>query len=140
MPLASTLGTLLALQDALARAQDDDFFGFGTTSRGTFPPVCVFQNEDGFVVRAEIPGVDKDKLDIEVSNDLLRISGERAVNIDRNEVSVHRMERISGRFDRMVRLPEVLDSDRVKADYREGILTIRLPQSESSKPKKIAIG
>jgi HSP20 family protein len=130
---------MLALQDALARAQDEDFFGLGTTSRGTFPPVCVFKNEDGFVVRTEIPGIDKTKLHIEVSNDLLRISGERAIRLDRNEASVHRMERMSGRFDRMVRLPELLDADRVKADYRDGILTIRLPQSESSKPKKIAI-
>ena len=140
MPLSSTLGTLLALQDALARAQDDDFFGFGTTSRGAFPPICVFKNEEGFVVRAEIPGADKSKLNIEVSNDLLRISGERAVNFDKKEVSIHRAERLNGRFDRMVRLPDILDSNKVRADYQNGILLIHLPQSEESKPRKISIG
>jgi HSP20 family protein len=139
MALANTLGRMLALQEALHRAQDEDFFGLSTTSGGNFPPVCVFRDEHGFVVRIEIPGIDKSKLNLEVSNDLLRISGERIIDVDRNEVSIHRIERNQGRFDRMVRLPEVLDANTVKAEYRDGILTVKLAQSEASKPKKIAI-
>jgi HSP20 family protein len=130
---------LLSLQQALDQAMGRDFFGLSTTDRGTFPPVSVFKAEDEFLVTAELPGIRKESLSIEVKNDLLRLSGERKPDYDPKEVSVHRNERSFGRFDRTVRLPFAVNAEAVRAEYQDGVLSVRLPLSESVKPKKITI-
>lgn len=135
-----SLEPLLALQRAMERAMSEDFFGFSTTNRGSFPPVSVFKGQDEVLLTAELPGVRKEDLTLEVKNDLLRLAGERRPDYDGNEVSVHRQERSFGRFDRSVKLPFPVDPDKVRATFENGVLSVALPLAEAAKPKKIAIG
>jgi HSP20 family protein len=130
---------LLSLQRALDRAMGEDFFGLSTTNKGTFPPVSVFKSEQGLTLRAELPGVRREDIHIDVEGDLVRLSGERRPDYDRGEVSAHRRERAFGRFDRTLRLPIAVDPDKVRADYADGVLTVDLPLAESAKVKRIAI-
>ena len=137
--LSRTLDPLLTLQQALDKASGHDFFGLATTDRGAFPPVSVWKGDGDFLVTAELPGVRKDEIELEIKNDLLRLSGERRPDYDRKEVSVHRRERNFGRFDRTVKLPFAVDATAVTADFKDGVLTVRLPLTEAAKPKKITI-
>ena len=133
------LEPLLSFQAAMERAMERDFFGHGTPSRGTFPPISVFKSGDDHVLTAELPGAQKDAIEIEVKGDLLRIFGERKPDFARQEVSLHRHERSFGRFDRTVKLPFAIDAARVRASYENGVLSVTLPPLEADKPKKIAV-
>lgn len=130
---------LLSLQRALERAMNEDFFGLSTTSRGTYPPISIFKGPENFRLRVEIPGVRREDIDIEVTGDLVRISGERRPEHDTGEVSTHRRERSFGRFDRTLKLPIAVEAEHVSANYTDGILTVDLPFADSAKPKRIAI-
>lgn len=138
MPLSGTLETLLALQNALDIAQNTDFFDNATTSRGVYPPVNIFGKDRDLVLVVELPGVKKKDLNIEVKGNTLRLSGERTIDYGEN-TSYHRIERNSLKFDRTIRLPNNVESDQVKAEYKDGLLVIMLPCAESEKPKKIVI-
>jgi HSP20 family protein len=138
-PFGEAFEPLLSLQRALDRAMSEDFFGLSTTSKGAFPPVSVFKGESGLTLRAELPGVRREDIQVEVEGDLVRLSGERRPDYDRGEVSIHRKERAFGRFDRTLRLPIAVAADQVRADYADGVLTVQLPLAESAKPKRIAI-
>jgi len=85
-----------------------------------------------------LPGMDKNNLQIQAKENTIRISGKKAVDYPEG-VSVHRRERISGEFDRTLSIPVQLDPDRIKAEYRDGILALFLPRAESDKPRTIAI-
>jgi HSP20 family protein len=130
--------TLLGLQRAMDNAMRSDWFGIRTTGRGAFPPVNVFEQGEDFAVVAELPGVKKEDLDIQVKGATVRIRGRKAIDYGEN-VSVHRRERAAGEFDRVVTLPAQIDASKVKADYRDGVLTLRLPRAESEKPRSVAI-
>jgi len=130
---------LLSLQNALEKAMNQDFFGFATTDRGVFPPISVFKDQDHLLLTAELPGVDKNQINIEIKNDLFRLYGERQPEVDFKEVSVHRRERTLGRFDRTLKLPFSIDTDQVVARYENGVLKVTLPLAESAKTKKVKI-
>jgi HSP20 family protein len=98
----------------------------------------VFTDGDDFVVEAELPGVKKQDLDVQVRGDTLRIQGKKTVAHDES-ASIHRRERAAGQFDRTVTLPDEIDSARVSAEYRDGVLTLRLPRAESAKPRTVSI-
>jgi HSP20 family protein len=129
---------LTAIQQAMEGTMGRDWFGTRTAGRGAFPLVNVFSDGDDYVVVAELPGVKKDDLDIQVLGDTLRIQGKKSVAYDET-ASVHRRERASGQFDRTLTLPAALDAAKVSADYRDGVLTLRLPRAESAKPRSISI-
>jgi HSP20 family protein len=131
--------TLVAMQRAMDDAKRSDWFGIRTSGRGAFPPVNVFEQGDDFAVVAELPGVKKEDLDVQVKGATVRIQGKKVVDYD-GEVSVHRRERAAGQFDRVVTLPAQIDAAKVKAEYRDGVLTLRLPRAESEKPRTVAIG
>ena len=133
-------GALAALQSALESVKDYDYFGTSTVSRGGHPSVNIFKKETDLVLTAEIPGIRKEDLNIEVKGDLIRLSGERNPDFSKEEVSVHRLERYFGRFDRTMKLPYHVDSDKVVAALENGVLHVTLPQAETDKPKKINIG
>jgi len=90
------------------------------------------------VVVAEIPGVKKSDLDIQVKNNRIRISGRRTIDYEEG-ASLHRRERVSGAFDRTIAVPMEVEADQVKAEYREGILAVHLPRAERDKPRSVAI-
>ncbi len=130
---------LLSLQQALANiGAGDSWFTGGTSNQGAFPPINVFQEEDHYVMIAEIPGIKREDVDIEIHRNRVRISGEKKINYG-DDVSVHRRERQAGRFDRTFTTPFEIDADKVKAEYRDGILALSLPRAEQDKPRSVKI-
>jgi HSP20 family protein len=109
-----------------------------TTGRGPFPPINVFQQGDDILAIIELPGIDKSDLQIQAKENTIRISGKKSVAYPEG-VSVHRRERLAGEFDRTLSLPVQLDPDRVRAEYRDGVLALFLPRAENDKPRTIKI-
>jgi HSP20 family protein len=129
---------LLGLQRAMDGVMGNDWFGSRTSGTGAFPLVNVFNDGEDFVLVAELPGVKKEDLDIQVRGDTLRIQGKKAISYD-DGASVHRRERAAGQFDRTLTLPAEVDAAKVAAEYRDGVLTLRLPRAESAKPRTVTI-
>lgn len=134
----SAFDTLLALQDAVEAARASDYFGIGTTSRGTYPSINLFQDGDNTVLMAEVPGVKKEDIKIEIKDKLITLSGERKIEYP-EKASAHRIERKAYQFNRTMKLPVLVDLDKIKADYQDGILKVVMPRAEADKPKMIDI-
>ena len=135
---ADPFDALFSLQRALEAQLTSDWLQDSTTSRGAFPPINVFQRGDDLLAIIELPGIDKNDLQIQAKENTIRISGKKAVAFPEG-VSVHRRERIVDEFDRTLSLPVRLDPSRIKAEYRDGILALYLPRAEADKPRTIAI-
>jgi len=135
---ADPFDALLNLQKELEARMTSDWLQDRTTSRGPFPPINVFQQGDDILAIIELPGIDKNGLQIQAKDNTIRISGKKSVDYP-ERVSVHRRERMFGEFDRTLTLPVGVDRDRVKAEYRDGILALFLPRAESDKPRTIKI-
>lgn len=129
---------LLGLQRAMDGVTGTDWFGSRTAGSGAFPLVNVFNDGEDFVLVAELPGVKREDLDVQVRGDTLRIQGKKTIAYD-DGASVHRRERAAGQFDRTLTLPAELDASKVSAEYRDGVLTLRLPRAESAKPRTVTI-
>ena len=112
---------------------------FRETPSGVFPLMNVTEDQDKYYVRAELPGLKADELDISVTGDTLSISGERKLPVENEKAQYHRREREAGSFSRIVSLPAQVDTGKVEAACSDGILTVVLPKAEEAKPKKIAI-
>ena len=106
---------------------------------GVYPLVNVYDDGESFVVRAEVPGVDPKKLDISVNGDTLPLHGERKASEPPEGASYHRRELSYGSFRRALTLPDMVDSAKVSANYRNGILEILLPRAEQAKQRKISV-
>jgi HSP20 family protein len=135
---ADPLDTLLSLQRALQGRIASDWFQNQTASQGGFPPINVFQQGDEILAIVELPGVDKNDLQIQAKENSIRIAGKKAADYP-EAGSAHRRERVFGQFDRTLTLPVRLEPDRIKAEYRDGILALFLPQAEQDKPKTISV-
>jgi len=129
---------LFNLQRNLDASRSSDWLGRSISSGGAFPPINVFGQGDDFVAIAELPGIRREDVDIKVKGRQIRISGNKAVSYGEGS-SLHRRERRSGHFDRTLSIPVEIDSDRVKAEYRNGVLALFLPRAERDKPRSIAI-
>jgi HSP20 family protein len=132
------LDALFQLQRALESRLDSEWLRDTTTGSGGFPPINVFQQGDNLVAILELAGVSRSDLDIQARDNTIRIAGKKAVSYPEN-VSVHRRERLSGTFDRTLTVPMQIDADRIKAEYRDGVLALFIPRAESDKPRSIAI-
>lgn len=106
---------------------------------GVFPAVNVSQDNDSIYVTAELPGIEAKDIEIMVEEDSLSIKGERKLESEKTGVSYHRRERESGAFRRSISLPTRVETNKVKAKSKDGILDIVLPKAEEVKPKKIDI-
>ena len=104
---------------------------------GVFPPLNVSQDADKFYVRAEIPGVKLDDIELTAHRNKLGISGKR--EILEEKASYHRREREGGTFSRSITLPSEIDGDKVEARYSNGMLTVVLPKVEEAKPRQISV-
>ena len=111
----------------------------GVRSAGVFPAINVSEDAESVYVRAELPGIKTDGLDITMENDTLTIAGERTPVTEDDSVSFHRREREWGAFRRSFSLPVRVDSDKVAARYLDGILMITLPKSIEARPKQISV-
>ena len=130
---------LSSLQQALETFRASDWLTAGPSGGGAYPPLNVFRKGDDFIVIAEIPGVQKSDLDVQVKSNTIRLAGNKSV-VYPDKASLHRRERLAGRFDRTVSLPVEIDADGVKAEYNDGVLALWLPRAERDKPKSIPIG
>jgi HSP20 family protein len=129
---------LFEFQRALESRLESDWLRGATAGTGAFPPINVFQQGDDLVAILELPGIDKNGLQLEAKNNTIRISGKKEIVYDEG-TSVHRRERHSGTFDRTLTVPIQIDADRVKAEYRDGVLALFIPRAESDKPRTISI-
>jgi len=103
------------------------------------PAVDIYDTDDALVLKAELPGVSKDDVSIEIHNNTLILRGERKHEAEVKEGDYYRAERAYGTFQRSFVLPTLVDQDKVQATYTDGVLELRLPKSEAAKPKRIAI-
>ena len=129
---------LLTLQRALDARIASDWMGRGTGAIGSFPPINMFQKGDDYVAIIELPGIDKNDLEIEAKENTIRICGKKTVAYG-EQASVHRRERISGVFDRTLSVPIRIEPDRIMAEYRGGLLALFIPRAEADKPRSIKI-
>lgn len=103
------------------------------------PPLDVLEDRDKIIVRADIPGVKPDEIDLSISGDVLNIKGERKRETDREDENYHAIERGYGRFDRRVVLPTSTRADSITASYKDGVLTVKLPKLEEEKAGKTRV-
>jgi len=114
-------------------------FGFATADNW-LPPVDIYQNGDQEVVlKAEIPGMNREELDITVENFVLTIKGEKKFSNEVKEEQYHHVERRYGAFSRSFSLPQTVDAGKVAAEYKDGVLTVRLPLREEARPRQIKV-
>ncbi len=135
---ADPFETLFNLQRALEARIASDWLQDQTASLGPYPPINVFQRGDEILAIIELPGIDKDSLQIQAKDNTIRISGHKTISYPQ-AASVHRRERVSGDFDRTLSLPVQLDADGIKAEYRDGVLALFLPRAERDRPRTIKI-
>jgi len=129
---------LFAIQRALDSRRASDWMGSSTSGIGSFPPINIFQRGDDFVAIVEVPGVEKDSLEIEAKENTIRISGRKTIKYDEG-ASMHRRERVSGAFDRTLSVPIQIDPDAITAEFGDGVLSLFIPRAESDKPRTIKI-
>jgi HSP20 family protein len=106
---------------------------------GWAPAVDLHEERDHLVLRAELPGMKKEDIDISLHGDVLTLSGERKEEKEYEKAETYRSERFLGKFQRIFTLPVAVDANKVQASYRDGILTVHLPKSEEAKPKQIDV-
>ena len=111
-----------------------------TFFEGGEPTLDVYEDKDKITVRAELPGMKKEDIEISLQGDTLTIAGERKQEEKREEGEMYRSEIYFGRFQRSITLPARVDPNKIQAVYKDGILTVTLPKSEEAKPKQIKVG
>jgi len=130
--------TLLRLQDALDAVRTSGWLQSSPSGGGSYPPLNIFRNGDDFVLIAEVPGIGKTDIDLQVKGHTVRLAGTKTVKYP-EQGSLHRRERLAGRFDRSVTLPVEIEPDGVKAECRDGVLVLSLPRAERDKARSIKI-
>jgi HSP20 family protein len=115
------------------------WFAAGTRSAGVFPPVNLYDDGESFLVRAELPGVKKEALEISAKADQLTLRGERVQGSRDAPVSHHRRETEGGRFSRTITLPQAVDADRISASFKAGVLEVVIPRSAQAQPRRIHV-
>ncbi len=103
------------------------------------PSVDVFEKGDDLIIRAELPGVRREEIAIDINDGTLTLQGERQRDQEMEEGKTYRVERSFGRFTRRFALPKTVDASKISAQYKDGVLEVRLPKMEEAKPRKIQI-
>jgi len=136
--LSDPFETLLNLQQALDAFRASSWLQSSPSGTGAYPPVNVFRKGDDFVVITEVPGIKKSDLEIQVKGNTIRVAGTKPVAYS-EKASLHRRERLAGRFDRAITLPVEIDADKATAEFHDGILALYLPRAERDKPRSIKL-
>jgi HSP20 family protein len=136
--LSNPFDTLLGLQQALDAFRTSGWLDTGPSGSGAYPPINVFRRGEDVAIVAEIPGVKKSDVEVEVKGRTICISGQKPVDYPGRR-SMHRRERLSGRFDRAITVPIEIDPNAVQAEYRDGILALLLRRAEREKPRKVEV-
>jgi len=107
--------------------------------RTWFPAVDISEDKDAIVIHADLPGVDQKDVKVTLLNNVLTIRGERKEERKESGRDYHRLERVCGSFQRSFTLPSTVDESKITADYKDGVLTVRLPKSETAKAREIEV-
>jgi HSP20 family protein len=135
-------GRLSNLRDEIDRLFEQPLAEFARTSQlfsGWAPALDIYEDKDNLYVKAELPGMKREDIDVSLHDGTLSISGERKSEQKHEDGEIYRAERFVGKFQRTVSLPNPVAADKVKAQYRDGLLTVTLPKTEESKPKHIDV-
>jgi len=134
------LQELLAMSNRLNRTVNDPYTPRTEDSFGAWaPPVDILERQDHLVIRAEVPGVHKEDMDVRIENGVLTLHGERKEEQETKEENAHLTERVYGSFTRSFSLPTTVDATKVTATYKDGVLEVTVPKVETAKPKKVEI-
>jgi len=135
---------LSVLQERMNRLFNDAGHGWRTDEPAATttwsPAVDIYETEGEIVVKAELPGIERKDIALHLENNVLTLRGERRFEKETKEENYHRIERAYGDFSRAFSIPATVDEERIRADYRDGILRIALPKKDQAKPKQIKIG
>lgn len=135
---------LNTLQDRMNRLFEDAGRGWGSdepsATTSWSPAVDIFETEGEIVVKAELPGMERKDIALNLENNVLTLKGERRFEKETKEENYHRIERAYGGFSRAFSIPATVDEEKIRADYKDGVLKILLPKKEQAKPKQIRIG
>jgi HSP20 family protein len=127
-------------QNRVNRAFSESKSGDDLLTSGVWAPaVDIYQTDRELVLKAELPDLTRDSIEVTVENGTLTIRGEKKASSDVPEESFHRIERRYGTFSRSFSLPQTFDTDKVGAEYKNGVLTVRLPLREEAKPRQIRV-
>jgi HSP20 family protein len=132
------------LHNRINRMFDDPFFSLGRLSDedslGMWnPAVDLYEKDDQFIIKAELPGVNKDDIKVDLKDRVLTLSGERTYENEVKEENYYRRERSYGKFQRAFTLPADVDSEKIKAEFKDGVLQIEVPKPEDRKAKRVTV-
>ncbi len=132
---------ILRLQRAMEGAMTTPFFGldWSPSGRGIYPALNIFEDGDTLVLKAQVPGLDRESLKVELEENHLMLAGTAKVHEAPEDSRYHRRERRAREFRRAFRLPYEVDPEKASASYEDGILTVRLEKAEAAKPRQIAV-
>ncbi len=131
---------MMTLREAMDRLFDDAFTRpISTSGVSGSPAIDMYQTNDAVIVKASLPGMKADDVQISVTGDMLTLRGETKQEQEQKDVTYHIREQRVGMFERTMLLPTMVQTEKGKADFENGILTITLPKAESAKPKTISI-
>ena len=136
----SPAGELASLQRQMNRLLGDlSEFSPQHAAAGVFPLVNIYEDKNGYTIRAELPGLTSDDLEISAKGQSLTIAGERKISSKGEDVRFHRRERQEGTFNRAIALPTELNIEKIEARMKDGVLTIKAPKAEAAKPRMIEV-
>jgi HSP20 family protein len=127
------------LRESLNRFFDYPELGGTDLFEGWQPSVDLCEDKDSFIVKAELPGMKREDIDVSLHQNTLILCGERKREEEKQEEGYYRSERYFGKFQRSIPLPQAVDPLKIDAKYRDGVLTVKLPKSEQSKAKQIEV-
>ncbi|MGH9748574.1 MAG: Hsp20/alpha crystallin family protein [Candidatus Polarisedimenticolia bacterium] len=132
---------LMSLQDRVGRAFLDPYARVtgGEFAGSWFPPVDIFEENDRIILRAEVPGIAKDDIDVHVENGTITLRGEKKQEKQPESEGAYRVERFYGSFSRSFVLPTTVDPEGIKATCKDGVLEVVLPKAEEARPRKIKV-
>ena len=138
------LQDLMVLQDRMNRLFEDAGRGIRRNEEPASttiwsPAVDIYETDGEIMVQAELPGMDRKDISLHLENNVLTIRGDRQFKKETKEDNYHRIERSYGAFSRSFSIPTTVDEDKIRADYKDGVLKIALPKKEQAKPKQIQI-
>ena len=122
----------------------DDFFSPATPHNGTSlhnwePRVDVYEDKESYFIDAELPGMDKKDITVDLDGGILTLKAERSAENEVKDENFYRRERACGKYERAFRMPEEIDTGKIAADYKDGVLKIRVPKTEKPSPQKITV-
>ncbi len=131
---------LAGLHTEMSRLMNGLFEGNGRTTQAWVPALDMWETETEFVFAFDLPGIPEDKISVELQDGALTVTAEREQKSEHSDDRFYRFERRYGTFTRTIALPQGVSEDSVKADYKDGVLEVRVPKPEQAKPRRIQIG